>query len=75
MEMTIYVYKTKEKADHAVTNNMPLCGLVDKHGLLWIACRPCDKGSNNRSSILLLQVWFDDKEGEDICDMCYCAPL
>ena len=75
MEMTIYVYKTEQLANEAVATNMPLCGLVDKNGLLWIACRPCDKGTHNRSSILLLQVRFDDLDGEDVCGMCYCAPL
>jgi hypothetical protein len=75
VEMSIYVYKTKAKATEAVAENMPLAGIVDKNGLLWIACRPCDGDSKKRSHILLLQVQFDDEAGEVVGDMCYCAPL
>ena len=76
LEGTLKVYESKERAKEVVADNMPLSGLLDnKDGCVWIAYRPKDQQSDSRSAITLLKIAFNDKEGELVGGMCWCAPI
>ena len=84
MEGTLKVYQSEDEAFEAIRNNLPLSALLDKDGSLWMACRPSRVVNNNeevpnrkygRSSVRLLEILFDDHNGELAGDMCWCAPI
>ena len=81
MEGTIRVYKDEDEVRQCVLRNLPISGMRDKDGIVWIACRPVGEkkaGSDRmygRSAVKLLEVLFEDDEGELVGDMCWCSPI
>ena len=76
MEGEMKVYKSEVKANEAITNNVPMSGIVDSLNRVWIAFRPIGgKGIEARSHVILMEIGFDDTNGELLQGVCWCAPI
>ena len=61
----IKIYGNKVKAVEAVSQSLPLSGIVDQQHNVWIAYRPTGEHTT-RSSVSLIQLEFDDINGENM---------
>lgn len=75
LDGTLQVFRKEEDLTNAVTKCLPLSGILDTDGLLWLAHRPNDKTVEGKSAILLQSVVFDDEGGELVEGMCWIAPI
>jgi hypothetical protein len=71
---TIRIFSNMEKAMDAVSDCLPLSGIVDLNNDVWIAYRPTG-GDTTRSSITLVQLIFDDNNGMNVEGICWMAPI
>ena len=70
----VKIFGTLQKAEAAVINCQPLTAIVDKDNSVWIAYRTSGVGAD-RSSVTLIQLEFNDKEGKEVSDICWMAPI
>jgi hypothetical protein len=71
LEGVLRVYKSRDDVNLALKSNVPLSAVQLGKQSLWIAYR----GQQSRSSVELLEICFDDAAGEQVCDICWCAPI
>jgi hypothetical protein len=71
---SIKVFGSKLKAEEAVSQYLPLSGIVDHNHDVWIAYRPTVE-ETSRSSITLLQLEFNDINGENVLGICWMSPI
>lgn len=73
-EGLLKIFSNIEDAKDAIRSALPLSGVVDDDHKVYIAYRPMD-GTSSRSAVSLLELKFDDKNGDDICGICWTAEI
>jgi hypothetical protein len=71
---SIRIFGSRLKAEEAVSQYLPLSGIIDHNHDVWIAFRPTGEQSS-RSSVSLLQLEFDDINGENVVGICWMSPI
>lgn len=72
-EGLLKIYASSKFLEEAVTSCNPLSGVLDEDHRVWLACRPSGKAT--RSSVMLLQLTFDDHNGENVADLCWMSAI
>lgn len=67
------IYPKPNNLREAVANCLPLSGVLDVANRIWLACRP--SGGASRSSVMLVEILFDDENGHDVGNICWMAPI
>jgi hypothetical protein len=67
------IYPKPTDLEEAVAKCLPLSGVLDVDNRVWLACRP--SGGASRSSVMLVQITFDDRNGHDVGNICWMAPI
>lgn len=72
-EGLLKIYLNKTLAETAVLECEPLSAVLDHEDRVYVAYRPNDKTS--RSAFSLLEIVFDDLNGEEIAGICWMSPI
>ena len=75
MDSVVKVYASKNDANNALNNNLPMSAILAHDGMVHILFWQVGREGATRSSVSLLELKFLDSEGSYVHSMCWMAPL
>ena len=75
MDSVVKVYTSKNDANNALNNNLPMSAILAHDGMVHIPFRPVGREGAKRSSISLMELKVLDREGSYVHTMCWMVPL
>ena len=73
-EGLLKIFSNKDDVDNAINSAIPLSGVIDNNHKVYIGYRPMD-GTSSRSAVSLIELQFDDVNGDDICGICWTSAI
>ena len=75
MDGVLKIFASFNDVEDAVDKCVPMIGVLSGDDNVWIPYRPKGRQGTTRSSLDIVQIIFEDTQGENLLGMCWFAPI